>query len=59
MTSPYLNRALRTYPEATYDIAMAAGRDAGNKSMRKGGRDHWSQEDWDAAERTFKVLKTP
>ena len=42
----------------TYEIAMAAGRDAGNRSMRKAGRAAWNREDWDAAaEVTNKLLR--
>ena len=33
----------------TYELAQAAGWDAGNASMRRGGRTKWSQEDWDEA----------
>lgn len=33
----------------TYKIAMAAGRDAGNRSMRAAGRKVWSEADWNAA----------
>jgi hypothetical protein len=33
----------------TYEIAMAAGRDAGNRSMKAAGRAKWNEEDWDAA----------
>jgi hypothetical protein len=32
-----------------YQIAMAAGQDAGNRSMRKAGRTSWNEEDWNAA----------
>lgn len=42
--------------EMTYEIAMAAGRDAGNGSMREGSRTAWSVEDWDAACETFERL---
>lgn len=42
----------------TYDLAMAAGRDAGNRSMRKAGRSAWNREDWGAAaECTNRLLK--
>lgn len=30
----------------TYEAIMAAARDAGNASMRKAGRKHWSKADW-------------
>ena len=33
----------------TYDLAMAASRDAGNRSMRKGGRKRWSEGDYNVA----------
>ena len=35
----------------TYDIAMAAGLDAGNRSMRAHGRTSWSAQDAQAAAR--------
>lgn len=38
--------------KATYAIAMAAGRDAGNRSMRASGRASWNEEDWNAAAKT-------
>jgi hypothetical protein len=34
---------------ATYAEAMAAGRDAGNRSMRAAGRTSWNDDDWNAA----------
>lgn len=34
----------------------AAAHDAGNRSMRKAGRQAWSREDWDAAEDEFHRL---
>ena len=37
-----------SYITLTYDLAMAAGRDAGNRSMRAAGRTKWSAEDYDA-----------
>lgn len=33
----------------TVRIASAAGRDAGNRAMRKGGREAWNADDWNAA----------
>lgn len=33
----------------TYEIAQAAGRDAGNRSMRAAGRTRWNDEDYNAA----------
>ncbi len=42
--------------EATYKVAMAAGRDAGNKSARLAGRTHWSQHDYDVAARVVAML---
>lgn len=33
----------------TYDLLMAASRDAGNASMRKAGRTAWNEDDFDAA----------
>jgi hypothetical protein len=40
----------------TYQIAMAAGRDAGNRSAMKAGRATWNDEDAAAALRTFEAL---
>lgn len=37
-------------------IARAAGRDAGNRSMRDGGRSAWNEDDWAAACETFDRL---
>lgn len=38
---------------ADYKLAMAAGRDAGNRSARAKGRDFWDNEDKLAAVRAF------
>jgi hypothetical protein len=35
--------------QVTYAIAMAAGRDAGNRSMRAAGCTAWSEEDYAVA----------
>jgi hypothetical protein len=41
----------------TYKIAMAAGQDAGNRSMQKAGRKAWNADDFAAAaEVTRKLL---
>jgi hypothetical protein len=40
----------------TYHAAMAAGRDAGNASMRKAGRTRWTQADYNAAARMFNTI---
>jgi hypothetical protein len=40
----------------TYSLAMAASRDAGNRSMRKAGRTRWSRADWNAAAEKFHKL---
>jgi hypothetical protein len=42
----------------TYEIAMAAGRDAGNRSMRAAGRTSWNEDDYDAAARLAARLLT-
>ena len=39
--------------KATYQLAMAASLDAGNRSMKKAGRAKWSQKDIEAAEKAF------
>ena len=41
---------------STYKVAMAAGQDAGNKSMRVAGRTEWNEDDWNAAAATFNKL---
>jgi hypothetical protein len=38
-----------------YDLAMAIGRDAGNRSMRKAGRTAWSREDYNASVDAFEA----
>ena len=35
--------------EITYELAMPAGQDAGNRSMRHAGRAVWNEEDWNIA----------
>ena len=35
--------------EATYQVAMAAGRDAANKNAKLHGRGRWNAEDWNIA----------
>jgi sulfite reductase beta subunit-like hemoprotein len=42
--------------ETTYGLATAAGRDAGNRSMRKGRRTKWAVKDWNTACETFARL---
>ena len=43
-------------PKITYSLAMAAGRDAGNRSMREGRRTQWAVKDWNVACETFERL---
>lgn len=43
-------------PEITHGLAIAAGHDAGNRSMRKGGRTKWAVKDWREACKTFERL---
>lgn len=40
----------------TRDLAWAAAQDAGDASMRKAGRTHWSAEDYNVCVRTFERL---
>lgn len=40
----------------TYEIAMAAGRDAGNRSMKAGNRTAWNMDDWNASCETFEKI---
>ena len=40
----------------TYGIAHAAGWDAGNLTMRKGGRSEWNSEDLNEASRVMNEL---
>lgn len=42
--------------ELTYQIAMAAGQDAGDKHARTHGRSVWNEEDFDVAAETFRKL---
>ncbi len=42
--------------KATYEIAMAAGRDAGNKSMCERGLKRWDHICWNVAAGTFELL---
>jgi hypothetical protein len=39
-----------------YKSAYAAGTDAGNHSMKKGGRTEWNEDDWNAACTVFDNL---
>jgi len=41
---------------ATYKIAMAAGQDAGNRSMRAAGRTSWNEDDYAAAAAVFHAI---
>lgn len=45
-------------PRMTYELAMAAAKDAANAQMRKAGRKAWSQEDYNRAVETFNALWT-
>jgi hypothetical protein len=44
-------------------IAVAAGQDAGNRSMRAAGRTAWNEDDWNAAaavsDRLFALIPAP
>lgn len=42
--------------QATYREAVAAGQDAGNRSMKSAGRTSWNDDDWTAAALTFEKL---
>ena len=42
-----------------YQIAMAAGQDAGDRSMREAGRTSWNDEDWNAACSTMLACYQP
>ena len=47
------------HPTLTVEIARAAGTDAGNRSMRKAGRQRWNDDDFNVAAETtmrFTVL---
>lgn len=44
---------------ATYDIAMAAGQDAGNRSAEQAGRTVWNEDDWNAAVQVVDALLLP
>jgi hypothetical protein len=51
-----LSKMTRNKSEFTYTLAMSAGRDAGNRSMREGGRSQWAVKDWNVACETFARL---
>lgn len=40
----------------TYGLAMAAAKDAANRSMRKAGRTKWNEDDWNAMCAEFERL---
>jgi hypothetical protein len=42
--------------ERTYQLAHAAGTDAGNRSMRRAGRKKWNDRDYAAAVREFERI---
>ena len=42
--------------EPTYELAVAVGHDAGNRSMRKAGRITWNTEDWNIAAKVFEAV---
>ena len=44
--------------QITKAIAYAAGRDAGNRSMKAAGRTVWSEDDWNAAAQVTVQLMT-
>ena len=44
------------FPTITYALAMAAARDAGNRSMRAAGRTVWAMNDLQAASEVFDRL---
>jgi hypothetical protein len=44
-----LSHQRRQQMTMTYKIAMAAGRDAGNKSAKASGRTSWNEDDFNAA----------
>lgn len=43
----------------TYELAMAAGRDAANRNMRKAGRSVWNEDDYNVAIDTYTRLMVP
>jgi hypothetical protein len=40
----------------TRDLAYAAATDAGNRHMRKNGREHWNEDDYNVAAAEFNRL---
>ena len=45
--------------KATYELAMAAGRDAADRSMHQAGRRRWNEADWNAGSEVFlRVMAT-
>lgn len=51
-----MGREFEMRPVMTYELAMAAAADAANRAMRSGGREVWSQEDYNAGVREFDRL---
>jgi hypothetical protein len=47
---------MKPYPRPTYQIAMAAGRDAANRSAARAGRSSWNEDDRAAAQAVFNGL---
>lgn len=43
----------------TYELAMAAGKDAANRQMRAAGRKRWNLDDWNLAADVFSRLYLP
>jgi hypothetical protein len=41
----------------SYEMAMAAGRDAGNRSAKDAGRTAWNDADWGAAREVFNRIQ--
>ena len=42
-----------SHPVMTYDLAMAIGKDAANRRMRKAGRTTWNLADYNESVRAF------
>ena len=40
----------------TYELALAAGKDAAMRSMRAAGREHWNEDDYNACWAEFNRL---
>lgn len=53
---PHYTLSCVVIPTMTYELAMAASRDAGDRHMRQHGPTKWNRDDWNAAVEEFNRL---